>query len=119
MAFTNAQRVKIRKYLGWPAWRTSSTVLESAIDLVGADVDGQAEVVTHLANLATIETEINSLHSVAVAKRAEETELNPDRYRDLRAAGRRECQAIAIICNTDVVRDIFGGSGMVSGPLPL
>lgn len=110
--FSNAQRIKIRKYLGWPAFRAASTVLESAIDAVGGDVDGQTEVEAVLTKLATIETEIDSLHSIALAKKVEESELNPDRYRDLRAAGRRECQQLAILLNTEVVRDAFSGGSM-------
>lgn len=116
MAFTGPERIKIRKYLGWPAFAATSTALESSIDTVGADADGVAEVRIVLANLASIETEIAGLHGIALAEKVEESTLNKDRYRDLRTAGRRECRQLSILLNAEIRRDAFG-SGWVGGPL--
>jgi len=108
MSFTNAEKVQIRTYMGWPAFATSETILEGAMDLVGADVDGAAYVRAILVRIASIETEIAGLHPIALADKVEESSLNPDRYRDLRTAGRREVRALAICFRVTPIRDIFG-----------
>lgn len=110
---TAAQRIKVKKYLGWPAYAVGDSRLEGVLDLVGADVDAQAAVESVLANLASIETEMAALHPIALADKVEESTLNRDRYRDLRVAGRRECQQLAILLNTEIRRDAFsaGWSG--------
>lgn len=109
MAFTGAERIKIRKLLGWPAYASFDTALESAMDAVGADTDGAAETRTVLSNIATIESEMLSLHGIALAHKVEESTLNENRYRDLRAAGRREVQQLSILLNAAIRRDVFGG----------
>lgn len=114
--FTTAQRVAIRRYLGFPLYAVASTTLESAIDACGNDVDMQAAVVSVLAAIASIETEIASLHPIALADKVEESTLNRDRYRDLRAAGRRECGQLAnMLGMAGPVRDVFGGGGSLVG----
>lgn len=121
MAFTTAQKVKIRKYLGWPAYAFYDTSLESTIEAVGAIPEGQAEVEVVLANLATIETEITNLHGIALAQKVEESALNPKRYEDLRAAGRREVIQLATLLNAlgSIRSDVFAtaSAGMTSFPL--
>lgn len=114
MAFSEAQKIKLRKLLGWPAYATADTTLESAIALIGANADAQAEVEAVLAKIAIIETEIEGLHSIALAQKVEESELNPNRYRDLRTAGRREVRQLSILLNTEVRRDVFG-TGFTGG----
>lgn len=114
MAFTNAERVKIRVFLGWPGTPNWDTSLESAIDLASNDTDVAAEVRAILANLATIETEMTGLHGLALASKVEESTLDPDRYRNLRTAGRREVRKLAAMLNNATVRrDVFstGWSG--------
>lgn len=118
MSFTPAERVTIRKYLGWPAFATSETILEGGMDLVGADTDGAASVRTVLSNLATIETQMLQLHKVAIASGIDKAELNPDRYRDLRTAGRREVQSLAIHFRVRPIRDYFS-TGWTGGSLPM
>jgi len=114
--FTTAQRVSIRRYMGFPLYAVASTTLESAIDACGDDVDMQAAVVSVLTNLASIETEIAALHAIALADKVEESTLNRDRYRDLRAAGRRECMQLATMLGlSGPARDAFGGGGGISG----
>jgi hypothetical protein len=58
VAFTNAERVKIRIDLGWPGTSNWDSSLESAIDAAGADADITTEVQTVLARIDTIEAEI-------------------------------------------------------------
>lgn len=116
MAFSEAQKVKIRTYLGWPAYATNATTLEGAIDLIGGLAEAQTEVEGVLAAIGTIEAEIESLHAIALASKVEESTLNPARYRDLRAAGRRECVRLAALMNADIRRDVFGAGGWHGGP---
>ena len=116
--FTDANRIKIRKYLGWPAYRVTNTALESAIDECGSDVDAQAAVESVLTSIASVETEMAALHPIALAEKVEESTLNRNRYRDLRAAGRRECEQLAILLGTSVARDAFAGGGLTGVVLP-
>ena len=61
MAFTSAQKKDIRKYLGYPQLnRYRDTRLESAIDVVGEDVDASAEVVALLTEIAAIDAKITA-----------------------------------------------------------
>ena len=56
MAFTEAQKVSIRRYLGYPlGWYDLNTRLESMIDKVGSNAVEQAAVETILTELATID----------------------------------------------------------------
>jgi hypothetical protein len=108
VAFTNAERVKIRIDLGWPGTSNWDSSLESAIDAAGADADITTEVQTVLARIDTIETEIAGLHGIALAEKVEESTLNPRRYSDLRTAGRREVKKLsAMLNNAEIRRDIF------------
>lgn len=108
MAFTSAERVKIRLYLGWPGTANWDSSLESAIDIASADADVTAEVQTILADIASIETEIRGLHGIALAEKVEESTLNPRRYPDLRAAGRREVKKLSAFLNdAEIRRDVF------------
>jgi hypothetical protein len=107
MAFTEAQRVTVRRYLGRPPYATWDTMLEGSLQTIGALPDAQAAVEDVLANLATIESEIKQLHGIALASKVEESMLNPRRYEDLRGAGRREVQALAGLMGTEPVRDVF------------
>ena len=116
MALTEAQKIKIRKYLGWPGYKTWSTKLESIFDLVDATASYQTEVELSLSNLATIETELLALHPLALAGKAEESTLNPNRYRDLCNAGARECNQLACLLGTDVERNVFS-TGFTGGSL--
>lgn len=79
MAFTNAQKVQIRKWLGYPSiFRYKDVRLESAIEVVGDDPDAQAEVEAVLARLATgddsVESQLDDALGTAGLKRAEDVE---------------------------------------------
>lgn len=79
MAFTNAQKVQIRKWLGYPTlFRLEDVRLESAITVVGNDPDAQAEAEVILAKLNTgatsVETQLEDALGTAGLKRAEDIE---------------------------------------------
>lgn len=117
MAFTDAQKVKIREYCGFPAFATASTVLESAMDLVGANAAQQAEIETVLAAIAAVETEISGTLGHVVFEKAEEVTLDPDRDRNLRVRGRREVRRLCYMLSLDgPIRDVFA-AGWTGGML--
>lgn len=118
MAFTDAQKVKIREYCGFPAFQTASTVLESAMDLVGANASQQAEVETVLAAIAAVEAEITSSLGHVEFEKAEEVTLDRDRDRNMRVRGRREVHRLCFMLGMDgPIRDVFatGWTGSVMG----
>lgn len=119
MAFTTAQQIKIRFYLGFAAWQTSDSTLESAMAQVGGIPAAQVEVELVLSKLVAIEAEIDGLHSIALADKVEESKLNPYRYQDLAQAGRREVRRLSVLFgNCPIRRDVFGG-GWSGGSLPM
>lgn len=117
MAFTSAQRAKIRFYCGYPLFAVGSTRLESAIDAVGADSALQAEAETTLAALAAVEAEISSTLAHVEFEKAEEVALNPTRDRDLRVRGRREVRRLCAQLNlSGPLLDVFA-SGWSGGEM--
>lgn len=59
MAFTEAQRVKIRRYLGAPAvYLTDEPLLENAMNAVELKPDSQAEALVLLAALDTLDAKL-------------------------------------------------------------
>lgn len=119
MFITSAQKITVRTYLGWPPYASWDTTIESLLNIIDTDADMAAMLTSILTSIASVETEIAALHSLAVASKAEESVLNPDRYRDLRNAGRREVKRLAALLNLDgPKRDIFS-TGSTGGPLPI
>lgn len=117
MAFTTAQRAKIRFYCGYPLFAVGSTRLESAIDAVGADSALQAEAETTLAAIAAVETEISGTLGHVVFQKAEEVTLNQSRDRDLRIRGRREVRRLCAQLNlSGPLLDVFA-AGWAGGEM--
>lgn len=80
MAFTEAQKVKIRKYLGFPqVFDGDNYRLEGAITVIGGDATRQALVDGYLVELdaldAAIATEGASATSYGALKRVDEVEF--------------------------------------------
>lgn len=80
MAFTTAQKIKIRKYLGYPqVFEGDNYRLEGALTVIGADADKQAYVVGLLDELDTLDAAIaaegSSSASYGAIKRADEVEF--------------------------------------------
>ena len=120
MAFTEAQKLKIRVYLGIPSiYRYRDPRLEGAITVVGNDADASAEVVSILAKLATVETDIDSAMTTAGLKRADEVEWYAGKggtagnavVEAQAAKGRRWCSRLSQILGTPIVNDAFGTQG--------
>lgn len=117
MAFTEAQKVKIRFYLGFPdTFQQNNTRLESAFDVIGGRPDVQAFVETILASLATVETSVASSLSSAGLKRAEDIEWYQSgsgsaAISQKLSEGRRYCARLSIVFGVPLVGDAFGTRG--------
>lgn len=75
MAFTEAQRVDLRKYLGYPdVYRQYNPRLESAFDVIGGRPDTQASIEALMVKIAAVDLAFSNALSLAGLKRAEEVE---------------------------------------------
>jgi hypothetical protein len=110
MALTDAQKAKVRRYLGFPDInRQGHANLEGAMTALSAE--GEVEVEAVLANLATIETTLEGSWGRQKVVRAEEVTLaGADEIRSLRAEARRFVSTIAAILDVQPRRDVFGGA---------
>jgi hypothetical protein len=117
MAFTSAETYKIRKYLGYPqVYLQANPRLESAIPLVGTNVDAVADVQAILASMALIETNLVDALSTAGLKRAEEIEWYQDSsgssvVKSLNGQANKFCNQLSIIFGVPIANRIFGGQG--------
>ncbi|MHC4648750.1 MAG: hypothetical protein ACYTBJ_25110 [Planctomycetota bacterium] len=119
MAFTEAQKVDIRHYLGFPdVFRQENTRLESAITVVGGRPDTQALVEEILAELALIDTKLGSsgILTQAGVKKVDEIEFFGNQYgggalSDVRRAGRQQCARLSIVMGVPLVGDVYGERG--------
>ena len=116
MAFTEAQKTKIRYYLGYPNIHLTANVrLEMAITLLGDGDSVQAEIETILAVIATIEDKLSST-ALDVAGIQAVGQGDPEFYKgqilvDLRNEGRRNSNKISIIAGVPIANDVWGQVG--------
>lgn len=120
MAFTTAEAVQIRKYLGVPSInRYRDPRLEGAIEVVGADTDAATEVRAILAAITNVETTLTSALSTAGLKRAEDIEWyqassgssGSSVVEAGRSEGRRLCAQLSVLFGVPLVNDAFGTGG--------
>jgi hypothetical protein len=119
MAFTSAEEAAIRKWLGVPQLnRYRDTRLESAIDVVGEDVDAKAQVIAILDALETLDTAITTALSTAGLKRADEVEWYPGTSQSgngpilvLLNRGRMLCSRLSQLVGVPLLGDAFGIAG--------
>lgn len=125
MAFTDEQRAKIRRYLGWSdvhLQRDWAWALESAMDVVGGRPEVQSLVEQELTALDAIWSSFTSSSGVlakAGLKRVDDIEFYQGaQIRDYRSIGASLCDALAAHFGVRKYRDIFGG-GACGGLIPL
>jgi hypothetical protein len=130
MAFTEAQRVQIRFYLGFTdLFRDHNSRMESAMDVVGDRPATQAQIELILASLVTAEaalqsavTSVSSGTSTGGIKKVDEVEFyqastSSSSSTDDKAIenARRNCRMYAgrlsIMLGVPLVGDVFGGLG--------
>lgn len=120
MAFTEAQRVKLRAYLGYPdVYRQYNPRLESAFDVIGGRPDTQASIEALLTAIAAVDTTLTNLLALAGLKRAEEVEWyqamsGNGNSAPMEAAcrqGRRLIGRLSTAFGVPVMGDYFGSGG--------
>ena len=113
MAFTNAERVKIRQLIGFPSVLLDrNSRLESAMDLIGADVDGAAAARAIMVNAATTDAALLVAQGDAGLKRAEDLEwYQSEEFRSLSSEGRRYCSQLSMLFGVPLVGDYYGTGG--------
>ncbi len=123
-AWTSAERVSIRKYLGFPTlFRQIEPRIENAIQSVQAVADGgvlpddstQASMRAVLAKLDSLETKISDLYCQFQIEQVGKEELHLNMSMALamfKSEGRRLIHQLSIPLGTRVVRDYFGQSEM-------
>ena len=113
MAFTEAQKVQIRKYLGYPdLFRSANTRLESAIEVVGGRPETQAEVESILAKLAALQERIDGQLATAGIKQVDEIEFFENAsLLGLLSHGRMLCGNLSTLFGIPIASDPFGSGG--------
>ena len=120
MAFTEAQRVEIRHYLGFPdTYQGENFRLEGAMDVVGGRSDAQAKAEEIIAALVVAETKVTAMLSSAGIKKVDEVEFfgnasGSSGLRDACGYGRMLAGRLSILFGVPVVNDIFGPNGYMS-----
>lgn len=114
MAFSDAQKTQIRRYLGYPdVYRQAHTRLESAIDVVGSRPDTQTLIESDLAALVAIEAKLSgAVLSSAGVRKVDEIEFFQNGSLDItRKEGRRICGRLSVTFGVPLASDVFGTSG--------
>lgn len=123
MAFTNAEKAKIRTVLGYPnLFRYKNPRLESALDAV--DTDGEAIVRAELTAIAQVDTELLSggggFDSAGV-KKVDEIEfqtgsVSMTAIAQLQRIGRVHIGRISSFFGTPINGDYYGSTGYPGDP---
>lgn len=113
MAFSDTQKAKIRRYLGYPdIYRDHDPRLESALDVVGGRAEVQALIEADLAALEALETKLTSTQSYGGVRRADDIEFFPgEQIASLRTEGRRFVGRMSITLGVPIASDVFGSTG--------
>lgn len=115
MALSNANRVEIRRCLGWSArFRQFDSRLEQAMNALDAmfstDPDTTNEVLGFLTSIQNVEAEILSAHTNLQAMKLGSIELDGVKQIGmLRSEGRRFVGQLAATLGVPVRHDIFSG----------
>jgi hypothetical protein len=119
MAFTEAERVKVRRYLGFAAiYLQAEPMLENALSAVQSTADGgtrpdnstELDIRELLTHLATIETKLRELWNCSKTLKVDDVTVDPARAMlMLRMEGRRLVGYLAVALGTRPVRDVFSG----------
>ncbi len=108
MALTDAQKAKVRRYLGFPdVNRLSSYALEGALDALSAE--GETEVIACLDSIAILDADLTSSWSRQMVDKAEEVTLRGfEEVQALRSEACRLVDTLAAILDVTPLRNVFG-----------
>ncbi len=113
MAFSSAEKTRIRMLLGWGArfWQLE-TRLENALEAVEQTLpDETASIQTILVSLTDIDTKITEALGTVGVTGVSSIHLDSDQgISHLRAEGRRLVEAIAVILQVAIKKNFYGGS---------
>lgn len=114
MALTDDQRASVRRYLGYPDRSPGFySSLEGAMDILS--VAGEAQVVSLLTKLASLETRIEAGWATQNIKRAEEVEFfGAEGKAAMLAEGNRLVRQLAALLGVEVLSSAFS-SGACAG----
>lgn len=114
MAFTSAEKIKILRYLGWPAKTTDPTslsyskIVSDRLDTAGEGVEAEAR--EFLDKILKLEDRLETAISRAGVKSIDDIELSGDELSILRREKRMLIRELGVIL--DIA--ILGGGGMPS-----
>lgn len=110
MALSDANKAKVRRYLGYPdVNRASYDEVENAMTALSAE--GEAVVTGILTQLDAVDTGLQAEWSYLRVQRAEDVTLDsPGAVRSLRAEGRRLACELGAVFDLEPRRDIFSGA---------
>ncbi len=115
MAVTELERVKVRRYMGWPPGKTEPRY-DSLIDRIQSTSDGgvmvddstELDLRAVLADIATIETRLRAQWDTMEAGKVDELGVDPVRaVVMLRSEGRRLVSYMASILDAQPLRNPF------------
>lgn len=113
MAFTSAEKARIRMLLGWGSrfWQLDSR-LENAMEAVEQTLpDETAQIQGILITLTAIDAKITDQLDTVGVTQVDEIKLEGDQgLSHLRREGRRQVEAIATILQIGIKKNFYGGS---------
>lgn len=113
MAFTDAEKSRIRMLLGWGArfWQLE-TRLENAMEAVEQTLPEETALIqAHLTALTAIDTKITEALDTAGVTGVSSIKLDSDQgISHFKAEGRRRVEAIASILQVPIKKNFYGGS---------
>lgn len=111
MAITAANRVKVRRYLGWSA-RFSQTdgALERAITALETEPESETELLALVVECERIDTAITDAESRLKASKVGSIELNDGEVATLRSRGRQVAGRLAALLGVEIRSDAFSGN---------
>ncbi len=118
MAFTEAEKVKMRLFLGFPdVFQQSNPRLESVFDVIGSRADTETKVREIITAIEAADTKVNNVLAQAGVKRVDEVEFfqsskgSNAAVDDARRNGRMHVGRLSIILGVPKQGDIFGETG--------
>lgn len=112
--FTNAERAKIRMYVGWSArFHQSDSRLEQAMNAVDQEVDDSSRnlIIGHITSMDAIAARITAAYDRLKASEVGSITLNREEIGMLRSEGRRLGGIVASIFGVETRHDVWAGTG--------
>lgn len=110
MAFTGAEKARIRSLGGWGSrWTQTNTRLESSMDAIGSVApDEEALIRTYLTKLTELDTLIFEAHGVVGVKQTGSVIMDDTAgVAGLRSEGARYVEAIFAILECNVIQNFY------------